>query len=325
VPTFAVLHPIPEAALGLLEREGEVRVGSGTGPLPAAELEQLVTGADAILTLPTDPVDGALVEAAGPSLRVVANVAVGYDNIAVADLAARGVTVTNTPSVLTAATADLALALILMVTRRLGEGERLIRSGTDWAVSLDFMLGRSLQGRVLGVVGMGQIGRAMAARARGLGMRIVYFNRSRASAEVEAQLDATRLQLGELLATADVVTLHCPLTAETRHLIDAAALARMKPSAYLVNTSRGPVVDEAALAAALDAGTIAGAALDVYEHEPKVHPDLLGLDNVVLVPHLGSATVETREEMASLAARNAIEVAAGRPPLTPVGGPPARI
>lgn len=325
MPTFAVLHPIPEAALGLLEREGEVRVGSGTGPLPAAELEQLVTGADAILTLPTDPVDGALVEAAGPSLRVVANVAVGYDNIAVADLAARGVTVTNTPSVLTAATADLALALILMVTRRLGEGERLIRSGTDWAVSLDFMLGRSLQGRVLGVVGMGQIGRAMAARARGLGMRIVYFNRSRASAEVEAQLDATRLQLGELLATADVVTLHCPLTAETRHLIDAAALARMKPSAYLVNTSRGPVVDEAALAAALDAGTIAGAALDVYEHEPKVHPDLLGLDNVVLVPHLGSATVETREEMASLAARNAIEVAAGRPPLTPVGGPPARI
>ncbi len=321
MPTFAVLNPIPEPALALLREAGEVRVAAAPGPLAADELARLVAGADAILSLPTVPVDGAVADLAGPGLRVVANVAVGYDNLAVEELVERGVTVTNTPGVLTDATADLAMALILAVTRRLGEGERLIRAGTEWVWALDFMLGRSIQGRTLGVVGMGEIGRATATRARAFGMEIVYFNRHRAERSVEAELGARWLALEELLELADVVTLHCPLTPQTRHLIDAEALARMKPSAFLVNTARGPVVDEAALAAALAAGTIAGAALDVFEREPAVEPGLLGLDNVVLVPHLGSATVETREEMATLAARNAIEVSAGRPPLTPVAEP----
>ena len=321
MPTFAVLNPIPEAALRLLREAGEVRVAAAAGPLAEGELERLVAGAEAILTLPTIRVDGAVADLAGPGLRVVANVAVGYDNLAVAELVERGVTVTNTPSVLTDATADLAMALILSITRRLGEGERLIRAGAEWVWALDFMLGHSIQGRTLGVVGMGEIGRATAARARAFGMEVVYFNRHRAEPRVEEELGARWLALEELLEAADVVGLHCPLTPQTRHLIDAAALARMKPTAFLVNTARGPVVDEAALAEALAAGTIAGAALDVFEREPAVHPGLLGLDNVVLVPHLGSATVETREAMATLAARNAIEVSAGRPPLTPVAQP----
>ncbi|MFN8215293.1 MAG: D-glycerate dehydrogenase [Solirubrobacterales bacterium] len=321
MPTFAVLVPIPEPALALLREAGEVRVGAAAGSPPRGELERLVTGADAILAVPTAAVDGAVADLAGPGRKVVANIAVGYDNLAVEELVERGVTVTNTPGVLTAATADLAIALILSVSRRLGEGERVIRSRTEWVWGLDFMLGRSIQGRTLGVVGMGEIGRATAARARAFGMEIAYFNRSRLDPGVEAELGARWLAFEELLETADVLTLHCPLTPQTRHLIDAAALARMKPSAFLVNTARGPVVDEAALAAALAAGTIAGAALDVFEREPEVHPGLLELDNVVLVPHLGSATVETREQMATLAARNAIEVSAGRPPLTPVAAP----
>jgi glyoxylate reductase len=317
-PVFAVLHPIPEVALGMLGEAGEVRVGTGRAPLTAAELKCLVEGADAIISLPTDPVDGAVADLSGPGLKVVANVAVGYDNISLSDLASRGIVVTNTPDVIVSATADLALALILMVSRRLGEAERLIRSGTDWAFAFDFMLGCSMEGRTLGVIGLGQIGRATAARARAIGMRIAYHNRTRAAPDVEAELAATPLELDQLLAVADVVSLHCPLNEQTHHLIDAAALARMKASAYLVNTSRGPVVDEAALVKALADETIAGAALDVFEREPSVHPGLLGLQNVILVPHLGTATVETRERMAVLAAGNAIAVVAGRWPLTPV-------
>ena len=302
----------------MLEAAGEVRVGTGGAPLPAAELKCLVEGADAIISLPTDPVDGSVADLSGPGLKVVANVAVGYDNISLSDLASRGIAVTNTPDVTAGATADLALALILMVSRRLGEGERLIRNGTDWAVALDFMLGRSMEGRTLGVIGLGQIGSATAARARAIGMRIVYYSRTRAAPELEAELAATPVELDQLLAAADVVSLHCPLNAQTHHMIDATAFARMKASAYLVNTSRGPVVDEAALVKALADGTIAGAALDVFEREPSVHPGLLGLENVILVPHLGTATVETRERMAVLAARNAIAVVAGLCPLTPV-------
>jgi glyoxylate reductase len=317
-PVFAVLHPIPEVALGMLEEAGEVRVGTAGAPLPAAELGRLVEGADAIISLPTDPIDGAVADLSGPGLKIVANVAVGFDNISLGDLASRGIAVTNTPDVIVSATADLALALILMVTRRLGEGERLIRSSTDWAVALDFMLGRSMEGRTLGVIGLGQVGRATAARARAIGMRIIYYSRTRAAPEVEVELEATPFKLDQLLAEADVVSLHCPLNEGTHHLIDATALARMKPSAYLINTSRGPVVDEAALAKALSDGTIAGAALDVFEREPRVHPSLLGLENVILVPHLGTATVETREHMAVLAARNATAVVAGLSPLTPV-------
>jgi glyoxylate reductase len=278
-----------------------------------------VAGAEAIVTQLFDRVDGPLLDAAGPGLRVVSNVAVGYDNVDVAAAAARGVVVTNTPGVLTDATADLAMALILMVTRRLGEGERLVRSGRRWDWSLDFMLGTGLQGATLGIVGLGEIGSATARRARAFGTQIRYTGRRRAAPEVEAELHAEPRPLDDLLAESDVVSLHVPLTAATRHLIDAGRLQRMRPDAYLVNTARGPIVDEAALAAALRAGAIAGAALDVFEREPEVHPDLLALENVVLVPHLGSATVETRTAMALLAARNAVAVTRGEPPLTPVG------
>jgi lactate dehydrogenase-like 2-hydroxyacid dehydrogenase len=286
--------------------------------LSAEELHAAVAGADGVVASLSDRIDGAFLDAAGPSLRVVANVAVGYDNIDVGACAARGIAVTNTPGVLTEATADLAFALILMATRRLGEAERFVRTGAPWSWGMFFMLGTGIQGKTLGVVGLGQIGSAVARRALVAGMEIVYTGRRRAAPALEAELRAQLVTLDELLATADVVSLHCPLTRETRGLIDAAALERMKPTAFLVNTTRGAVVDEGALARALREGTIAGAALDVYEREPVVHPGLLGLENVVLLPHLGSATVETRTAMAVLAARNALAVVSGEAPLTPV-------
>ncbi len=319
MPIFSVLHPIPEPALALLREAGEVRLGEDPGPLSAEGLAELAEGADALITLLTDRIGTAVAQTAGPQLRCVANVGVGYDNLAVDELTECGVVVTNTPGVLTDATADLAMALLLAVTRRVGEGERLIRAGESWSWGLDFLLGASLRGKTLGVVGMGEIGQATARRARAFGMEIAYFNRNRVAPEIEAELEARWISLPELIAQSDILTLHCPLTEQTRHLIDAEALAQMKPSAYLVNTARGPVVDEAALVEALKAGRIAGAGLDVFEHEPEVHPGLLELDNVVLLPHLGSATVETRTEMALLAARNVIEVCAGRPAVTPVG------
>jgi len=317
-PRVVVTRPIPAAALELLAEHAELWVSPEDRPLGVAELHEAVRGADAVVTLLHDRVDDAFLDAAGAALRVVANVAVGVDNVDVEACRARGVIATNTPGVLTDATADLALALILMVTRRLGEGERLLRRGERWSWSMTFHLGGGLGGKTLGVVGLGQIGTATARRCRALGMEVVYTGRRRAPADVERELEARFLSLEELLAASDVVSLHCPLTPETRHLVDGAALRSMKPSAFLVNTTRGPVVDEGALVEALRAGVIAGAGLDVFEHEPDVHPGLLELENVVLLPHLGSATVETREAMAVLAARNVVAVLAGEAPPTPV-------
>ena len=317
-PRLVVTRVIPEPALELLREAGEVWVSERDAPLARDDFEAAVRGATAIVTLLHDRVDGDLLDAAGPQLRCVANVAVGYDNIDVDAATSRGVLVTNTPGVLTEATADLTLALILMATRRLGEGERVIRSRTPWSWHMFYMLGTGLQSKTLGIVGLGAIGAAVARRARAFGMRIAYSGRRAADPDLEAELDAMRLPLVELLSTADVVSLHCPLSDETRHLIDAEALGLMKPTAYVVNAARGPIVDEAALAAALRDRRIAGAALDVFEREPEVHPDLLELENAVLVPHLGSATLETRTAMAVLAARNAIAASRGEPPLTPV-------
>jgi len=317
-PTFAVSNRVPGPAVELLREAGEVRIDDREQAIPRADLLELVAGADAVLTLLHDRVDEELLAAAGPQLRCVANVAVGYDNVDLEAAARHGVTVTNTPGVLDDATADLTFGLILAATRRLGEGERLIRSGRDWSWGMGFMLGSGLQGKRLGIVGFGGIGRKVAKRARAFGMEIAYHSRHPAPPEVEAALEAERLPLAELLAAADVLSLHTPLTPETRHLIGAAELEAMKPSGVLVNAARGPVVDERALAAALTGGQIAAAGLDVYEHEPRVEPELLQLDNVVLAPHLGSATVETRTAMAELAARNAISVLSGQGPLTPV-------
>jgi glyoxylate reductase len=318
---FVVTGRIPEPALELLRAAGEVQVADADGALPRADLLELIAGADAAVTLLYDRVDDEFLEAAGPGLRGVANVAVGYDNIDLEAAARRGVAVANTPGVLDDATADLTLALILASARRLGESERLIRGGRRWPLSMSFMLGRDLRGKRLGIVGLGAIGRRVAERARAFGMRIAYNGRHAADPAVAAALEAERLGLGELLESSDVVSLHVPLTSETHHLIAAPQLARMKPGAVLVNVARGQIVDEPALVEALREGTIAAAALDVYEHEPEVHPGLLELENVTLVPHLGSATVETRRAMAELAARNAIAAVRGEPLPTPVAAP----
>ena len=285
------------------------------------QVHDMVCGADAAVTLLTTKVDDAFLDAAGPQLKVVANVAVGYNNIDVAACARRGVVATNTPGVLTDATADIAMALILMATRRLSEGERVIRSSTPWQWGMFYMLGTGIQGAQLGIVGMGEIGTALARRAKAFGMTIAYSNRRAAPPDIERELDARRLSMDELLATSDVVSLNCPYSEATHHLIGAAELAAMKPSAFLVNTARGPIVDEAALVEALRGGVIAGAGLDVFEHEPAVHPGLLECDNAVLVPHLGSATNETRGAMARLAAQNAVAVLSGTAPPTPIAVP----
>jgi glyoxylate reductase len=315
-PTFAVTGRLPEPALEMLRAAGEVRA-TGKEALERGELLAHVAGADAVLTMLSDRVDDELLDAAGSQLACVANVAVGYDNVDLAAATRRGVAVANTPGVLDDATADLTMALILAASRRLGEAERLVRSRRPWAWGMDFMLGRDLRGRRLGIVGLGGIGRRVAERARAFGMRIAYSGRHEADPDLVAALAAERLELDDLLRSADVVSLHCPLTPATRHLIDARRLALMKPDALLVNAARGQIVDEGALVEALRAGRIAAAALDVFEQEPDVHPGLLELENVTLIPHLGSATVETRTAMAELAARNAIAAVRGEPLPTP--------
>jgi glyoxylate reductase len=320
---FVVTNRVPDSALELLREQGEVRVAESSAALAREELLALVGGADAILAMLFDRVDEELLVAAGPQLRCVANVAVGFDNVDLAAATRRGVLLSNTPGVLDDATADLTLALILASRRRIGEGERLIRSGQPWTWGMSFMLGGDLRGKRLGIVGLGNIGARVAQRARAFGMTIAYFGRHEAPTERVAALGAQRLDLDALLASSDVVSLHCPLTEATRHLIGARELALMKPTATLVNTARGPVVDEAALAIALREGRIAAAGLDVYEHEPQVEPALLGLENVVLSPHLGSATVETRTAMAELAARNAIAALRGEVLPTPIPLPAA--
>jgi glyoxylate reductase len=273
--------------------------------LPRAELLRRVHGAGALLPTLADRVDGELLDAA-PRLRVVANHAVGYDNVDVAACTARGVWVTNTPDVLTDSTADLAWALILALARRLREGERLIRSGgfKGWAPTM--LLGRELRGRTLGILGYGRIGRAVARRAEGFGMRVVFTARGGG------------VSFDELLERSDVISIHCPLTQQTHHLFGAAELLRMKRGALLVNTARGPIVDEAALVAVLEQGHLGGAALDVFEQEPAVHPGLVGRDDVVLLPHLGSATQETREAMARIALEQVELVLRGEHPRTAV-------
>jgi glyoxylate reductase len=321
MPTFAVTNRLPEPALELLGAVGETRVAAAIEALSREQLLELVADADAVLTMLSDRVDEEFFEAAGPQLRCVANVAVGFDNIDLGAAARRGVVVTNTPGVLDDATADLTLALLLAATRRIGEGERLIRAGRPWAWGISFLLGSGLRGKRLGIVGLGNIGSLVARRARAFGMTIAYQGRHEAPAALVAELEAERMELDQLLAGADVLSLHCPLTPETRHLIGPRELALMKPTATLLNTARGPVVDEAALVAALRGGEIAAAGLDVYEREPAVDPGLFELENVVLSPHLGSATVETRTAMAELAARNAIAVLGGEKAPTPVDLP----
>jgi glyoxylate reductase len=294
---------IPSAVLGRLQAACDVDLYDGSGPIGRDELKERLAGKQALICLLTERVDASVIEAA-PDLAIVANIAVGYDNIDVPAVKARGVVVTNTPDVLTEATAELTWGLILSVTRRIGEGDRLVRRGEWKGWALDFMLGMELRGKQLGIIGRGRIGRAVAAKAAAFGMSVVF-----------AKHD---MSLDELLVSSDVVSIHTPGTPEMRHMIDRRSLARMKRSAFLVNTARGSIVDEDALVWALGERLIAGAALDVFEKEPVVHPGLLSLENVVLAPHLGSATRETRTAMADLAVSNVLAVLDGRPPLTPV-------
>ena len=289
-------------------------VFEGRADLTHDELLSRVRGKQGLVSLFVNQITREVIDA-GSDLRVIANVAVGYNNIDVVAARERGITVTNTPDVLTEATADLTWTLILDITRRVTEGDRLVRRGGWKRWAFDFMLGADLRGKQLGILGLGRIGGAVARRAATFGMRVVHFSLRAASKRMP---DVESMPLDRLLATSDVVSVHCPLTPETRHLIDQAALARMKRTAYLVNTSRGPIVDEAALAWALKNRMISGAALDVYEQEPTVHAELLALENVVLSPHLGSSTIETRIAMADLAVQNVIAVLAGQSPLTPV-------
>jgi glyoxylate reductase len=310
LPRVLVTRRIPSSVLAKLEAAAAVDLHDSQTPLDAADLRSRaadlrsrVRDKQGIVCVLTDRIDDDLL-ASGPDLKVVSNIAVGYDNIDVAAAKKRQVIVTNTPDVLTEATAELTWGLILAAARRISEGDRLIRRGGWKGWTLDFMLGTELRGKQLGIVGRGRIGRAVAARAPAFGMTAVF-----------AKQD---MSLDELLISSDVISIHTSLRPDTRHLIDRRALARMKRSAILVNSARGPVIDEEALAWALKERLISAAALDVYEREPAVHEALLDLENVVLVPHLGSATRETRTAMIDLAVSNAIEVIHGRPALTPV-------
>ena len=311
-----VTREIPEAGLRPLEHY-DLTVLSEAPPA-RDELLEAAKGTEGILSNVTEKMDAEFMDAAGDGLKVIANMAVGYDNVDVEAAKKRGIAVTNTPGVLDETTADTAFMLLLAAARRLGESERTLRAGNWewWGPKL--FVGVDVWGKKLGIVGMGRIGQAVARRGRGFGMEVLYHNRSR-NENAEKELDARYTDLEELLETADFVSVHTPLTDETRHLIGPRELDKMKPTAVLVNTSRGPVVDEGALADALSEGRIFAAGLDVYEEEPKVHPKLLALENAVLAPHIGSGSQETRDRMAVLAAENVVAVLAGEGPKTPVG------
>ena len=315
---IVVTGKIPEVALEKLKKSHEVISWGEETPISRDEMLKRVSGANVIVSLLTEKIDEEVLASAGNDLKAVCNVAVGYNNIDVAACKNKNVLVTNTPGVLTDATADIAMALILMTTRRLSEGERVIRNQDPWAWGMFYMLGSSIQNQTLGIVGMGQIGIATALRAKSFGMKIIYTRRNRLDEKIEKELSAQYVSLDELLQQSDIVSLHCPYSTETHHLISDAQLSKMKKTSYLINTARGPIVNEEALANALINKTIAGAGLDVYENEPKVNEKLLKLDNVVLLPHLGSATVETRTAMATTAANNALEILSGNKPLNPV-------
>jgi glyoxylate reductase len=318
VAKIVVTGKIPEVALEMLKKSHEVISWGQETPIPRDELLKRVRGANVIVSLLTEKIDEEVLTSAGNDLKAVCNVAVGYNNIDVAACKNKNILVTNTPGVLTDATADIAMALILMTTRRLSEGERVIRNQDPWAWGMFYMLGSSIQNQTLGILGMGQIGIATALRAKSFGMKIIYTRRNRLEEKLEKELSAQYVSLDELLQQSDIVSLHCPYSTETHHLISDEQLSKMKKTSYLINTARGPIVNEEALANALINKTIAGAGLDVYENEPKVNEKLLKLDNVVLLPHLGSATVETRTAMATTAANNALEILSGKKPLNPV-------
>jgi glyoxylate reductase len=303
-PPVLVTRRLPQETLDRVAARCEMTLYDGEGAMPRDRLLAQVAGKAGAITLLTDRVDEQFLDAAGPQLMVVANCAAGFDNIDVPACTGHGVLACNTPGVLTETTADAAFALMMAAARRVAEGDRFVRSGAAWIWGPVMMLGQDVHHATLGVVGFGRIGQALARRARGFSMRVLYHDTARPPAEVEQELAAQYRDLDDLLRESDFVSVHVSLTPQTRHLISAERLAVMKPTAVLVNTSRGPVVDELALAGALQRGEIFAAGLDVFEREPEVHPALLACGNAVLIPHLGSATVTTRLAMANLAAGN---------------------
>jgi glyoxylate reductase len=308
---------LPEEARSLIPPDVALDYNAGDRPLAKRELIARLEGAEGLICQIITTVDEEVL-AASAALKVVANVAVGYNNIDVGAARRRGVVVTNTPDVLTETTADFAWALLMAAARRVVEADRYARTGQWKAWSWDLLWGLDVHGKTLGVVGFGRIGRAVARRAWGFGMRVLYQDAVPADAETERNLRATAVDLETLLRESDFVTLHTPFMPDTRHLIGEAALQKMKKTAILVNAARGPIVDEAALVRALTEGWIAGAGLDVFEQEPAIHPGLVPLANVVLAPHIASASYDTRVAMATLAVRNCLAVLEGKPPLTPV-------
>ena len=316
-PKIFSTHPLFEPPRMLLAQHFDVDYWNEAERPPRAEVLRRVAGKDALICLLTEKIDEELLDAA-PKLRIVANVAVGFDNVDVAACTRRKVVVSNTPGVLDETTADFTWTLLMAIARRLPEGCALTSSGTWRGWNLDQLCGADVWGKTLGILGFGRIGRAVARRSMGFKMRVIYNDAVRAPAEAEKELNAQFLGSDQVLAESDFVSVHVPLMPETRHLISAPQFARMKPSAFLINTSRGPVVDEAALVAALEKRQIAGAALDVHEHEPKLNPSLVGRPNVILTPHIASASTETRTRMATIAAENVIAVFTGRRPPTAI-------
>ena len=309
-----VTRQIPEEGINILKKFCQtVEVNPHDRPLTYDELFRQVKGRDAILTMLSDKIDAHLINKA-TNLRIIANYAVGYDNVDVKAATAKGIVVTNTPGVLTDSTADMAWALLFAIVRRIVEGDRLTRAGkfTGWAPMM--LLGGDFIGKTLGLIGAGRIGTAMALRSRGWCMKVLYTTQSNRNSVLEEMLGAKRVDLETLLRGSDFVSIHTPLTEKTKHLISAKALSQMKRTAYLINTARGAIIDEAALVNALKNKQIAGAGLDVYEEEPRLKPGLAELNNVVLAPHLGSATIETRTKMAIMAAENIIAVLSGQKP-----------
>ena len=304
---------LPAEVLETLTREHDVDARKADRPMPREQILQCVSDKEGLLCMITDRIDRELMDRA-PRLKMIANFGVGYNNIDVKEATARGIPVSNTPGVLTEATADATLALIIGVSRRIVEGDRMTREGRFQFWAPFYFLGSEVSGKTLGIVGLGRIGRAVARRARGFDMRILYHKRTRMAADEEKELGVEYASLKDLLGQADFVSLHVPLTDHTRHLIDREALGLMKPAAFLINTSRGPVVDEQALVKALQEKRIAGAGLDVYENEPELAPGLAELENAILLPHVGSATMETRTRMAQKAAENLLAGLGGEVP-----------
>jgi len=318
MPKIFVTRMIPQSGLDLLREAfpepDNVSVWEEDRVIPRDTLLERVRGVDAIMSILTERVDAELLDAAGAQLRIVANMAVGYDNMDVPAATERKIPLTNTPGVLTETTADLAWTLIMAASRRLGETERYLRAGKWDSWSPTLMLGYDVHGKTLGIFGMGRIGQAVARRARAFDMQVIYHTPDPLTPEEEAALGARGVDKATLLRESDILTVHCPLTPETRHVFDATAFQAMKPTAIFVNTARGPVVDEAALAGALQGGEIFAAGIDVFEEEPAIHPALIQCENAVLVPHIGSATLETRSKMANIAAGNIIARLRGETP-----------